>query len=292
MSTGRGHALSHTHWSYNLDLGLEKLGFAIAILLAAWLGGGVPLVRREMASNPRFLSWGNSFAAGIFLSIGFVHMLSDAVAQFHEMGQGPGLVFFLAAVAFVFMLLLEHVLLPSDAHERLHAESGAAGPGLGDGHGWKHLYPYALIAALSVHSIFAGIALGVQESPREFIPDLRRDRGPQSDREFRTLGQLGPAERTPRPDRWPDRLLLLHDPTRDCPRRQHPGHHLRGRSARGQCRCCRIGRRNFYLYRLAGSDPRRIPAARKRVGQVVLDGRGTTLHEPTRTLDLGAGLKN
>ena len=124
----------------------------------------MPLVRREMASNPRFLSWGNSFAAGIFLSIGFVHMLSDAVAQFHEMGQGPGLVFFLAAVAFVFMLLLEHVLLPSDAHERLHAESGASGPGLGDGHGWKHFYPYALIAALSVHSIFAGIALGVQES--------------------------------------------------------------------------------------------------------------------------------
>ena len=147
-----------------MDLGLEKVGFAVAILVAAWIGGIGPLARGASATNPRFLSWGNAFAAGIFLSIGFVHMLSDAVAQFHDMGESPTLVFFLAAVAFVFMLLLEHVLLPSGAHEHLHAEAGTAHAGFETAQGWNRLYPYALIAALSIHSIFAGIALGVQEN--------------------------------------------------------------------------------------------------------------------------------
>lgn len=133
-------------------------------MLAAWLGGFVPLARSSVARNTRFLSWGNSFAAGIFLSIGFVHMLSDAVRQFHTLGWDPGTVFFLAAAAFVLMLLLEHVLLPRDAHERLHAESGTAHPPLESVQGWNRLYPYALIAALSIHSIFAGIALGVQDT--------------------------------------------------------------------------------------------------------------------------------
>jgi zinc transporter 1/2/3 len=71
---------------------------------------------------------------------------------------------FLAAVGFMLFLFLEHVLLPADAHSVAHAHSGHELPSeeverlTGTG------IPHALLLALSIHSVIAGVALGGQGS--------------------------------------------------------------------------------------------------------------------------------
>ncbi len=81
-------------------------------------------LRRGVAASERLLGWGNAFAAGVFLAAGMVHMLPDADRVWNELGWEYPVAFALAGLAFTFMLLVEHVLLPEQAHEEVHAPSG------------------------------------------------------------------------------------------------------------------------------------------------------------------------
>ncbi len=101
-----------------------KLVLLIAILAAGAAGGAIPLLRKNAARNDRLLGWGNAFAAGVFLAAGIVHMLPDADRIWHGLGWDYPMAFALAGFAFIFMLLVEHVLLPEHAHEEVHAPSG------------------------------------------------------------------------------------------------------------------------------------------------------------------------
>ena len=70
--------------------------------------------------------------------------------------------FVLAAAAFCAILLFEHVLLSDEAHAMIHAHGGEP---LDHPHHHDHdkeVSPYALIVALSAHSVLAGLALGAQ----------------------------------------------------------------------------------------------------------------------------------
>jgi len=136
-----------------------KLVLLAAVLAAGALGGAIPLSRRGDVSGGRLLGWGNAFAAGIFLGAGLIHMLPDASAAWDALGWHYPMAFLLAACGFVLMLLIEHVLLPETAHEMLHAPSDDR---------FTHDHPhsgfavYAVLTALSVHSLLAGLALGAE----------------------------------------------------------------------------------------------------------------------------------
>jgi len=143
-----------------------KLALLLAILAVGAAGAVLPLMRRGSAQNERILGWGNSFAAGVFLAAGLVHMLPDADEIWTGLGWDYPMAFALAGFAFAFMLLVEHVLLPEQAHQEVHAPSGERFARIAEHH-HDALSAYAVLTALSIHSLLAGVALGAQ-------PDLSR----------------------------------------------------------------------------------------------------------------------
>jgi solute carrier family 39 (zinc transporter), member 1/2/3 len=143
-----------------------KLALLLVILVAGAAGAAIPLLRRGASNRDRILGWGNSFSAGVFLAAGLVHMLPDADRIWAGLGWAYPMAFVLAAFAFVFMLLVEHVLLPENAHREVHAPSGERFTRIVEHHG-SALAAYAVLIALSIHSLLAGLALGAH-------PELKR----------------------------------------------------------------------------------------------------------------------
>ncbi len=141
-----------------------KLALLAAILLAGGLGGALPLLRREAAGSERLLGWGNAFAAGIFLAAGLIHMLPDSDRIWHGLGWDYPMAFALAGAAFAFMLLVEHVMLPEQAHEVVHAHSAERFARVDTTHLEAHdrLSAYAVLTALSIHALLTGLALGAE----------------------------------------------------------------------------------------------------------------------------------
>lgn len=147
-----------------MDLLGIKLLLAVAVLAAGWSGGALVLGRSARGRDGRFLSWGNAFAAGVFLGLGLIHMLGEASGLWRDLGWDYPVAFVLAAAAFCLILLFEHVLLSDDAHAMIHAHT--SDPLEYEGHSHHDLVreasPTALVVALSAHSVLAGLALGAQ----------------------------------------------------------------------------------------------------------------------------------
>lgn len=138
-----------------------KLILMLAVLLAGALGGALPLRATGELRAGRFLGWGNALAAGVFLGTGLIHMLPDADAGWRALGWNYPMAFGLATLAFVLMLLFEHVVLPESAHQAMHAPSDDRFSHVEvDAHGGFEAY--AVLTALSIHSFVAGAALGAQ----------------------------------------------------------------------------------------------------------------------------------
>lgn len=144
-----------------------KLALLLVILVAGAAGAGLPLIRRNL-NQDRLLGWGNSFSAGVFLTAGLVHMLPDADHIWTSLGWDYPMAFVLASFAFVFMLLVEHVLLPENAHEEVHAPSGERFSKISEHHDGV-LSAYAVLTALSIHSLLAGLALGAQPELKQAL---------------------------------------------------------------------------------------------------------------------------
>ncbi|MCY4210095.1 MAG: ZIP family metal transporter [Gammaproteobacteria bacterium] len=128
-----------------------KLSAALAILVVAILGGLIPLLAARHHASRRFLSLGNALAGGIFLGAGFIHLLPEAGEALAGVVDYP-LAPLLAAVGVVALLLIDRVLF-----EASHAKRGGEKP-----EERQPIYPLVLLVVLSIHSIIAGIALGIE----------------------------------------------------------------------------------------------------------------------------------
>ncbi len=128
-----------------------KVIAAVAILAVGVVGGIIPLLATRHHASRRFLSLGNALAGGIFLGVGFLHLLPEAGEALEEVVEYP-LAPLLAAVGVGVLLLIDRVLF-----ETTHA----AGSGQG-GKTHQPIYPLVLLVVLSIHSIIAGIALGLE----------------------------------------------------------------------------------------------------------------------------------
>ena len=146
-----------------------RLLFALAVFAVGWIGGWIPLARKKRMEAGGFMSCGNAFAAGIFLGTGLIHMLGEATGIWRQLGWSYPVAPLLTVVGFLAMLLVEHVLMPPSMHSVVHAHSGEE---LG-AEEVKRLVstgtPYALVLALSIHSLVAGLVLGAQEGLAEAI---------------------------------------------------------------------------------------------------------------------------
>ena len=128
-----------------------KIVAAVAILVVGVVGGTIPLLAARHHASRRFLSLGNALAGGIFLGAGFIHLLPDAGETLEGVGAYP-LAPLLAAVGVVVLLLIDRVLFET-------SRGGAAAQGGGT---TQPIYPVVLLVVLSIHSMIAGVALGLQ----------------------------------------------------------------------------------------------------------------------------------
>ena len=129
-----------------------KVVAGLVILGIGVLGGIIPLIVAKHHTSRRFFSLGNALAGGIFLGVGFMHLLPEANEVLSELIDYP-LAPLLAAAGVALLLWIDRVLFET-ARGSTTDESGE--------HKHKPIYPYVLLAALSIHSLVAGIALGLE----------------------------------------------------------------------------------------------------------------------------------
>ena len=115
---------------------------AMAAVFAAALAGGLLPMRAARRGGRRFFRLANAFAAGLFLGIGFLHMLPESAEALAGAADYP-LAELLALLGLAVLLTIDRVAFA----ERSRAAS---------------LRPWALLAALSIHSLVVGVALGLE----------------------------------------------------------------------------------------------------------------------------------
>lgn len=134
-----------------MDLVALKLAAAAAIFAVAIVGGAIPLMAARLEASRRLFSLVNALAGGIFLGIGFIHLLPEGMELLGRVVDYP-LGALLGALGVVVLLLIDRVLF--NARKLVRLPGGAR----------QALYPFVLLLMLSIHSIFAGVALGIAEN--------------------------------------------------------------------------------------------------------------------------------
>lgn len=126
--------------------------FSIPIIYACGLLGGIIPARLKLSRHgQRRLTLGNAFSGGVFLGAGLLHMLVDAQEYFGLLVGADGFPFasLVCGMGFFLVLLLEKaVLRGSEDVGRMSKE--------------RPVYPFVLCFILSVHSIIAGVSLGLE----------------------------------------------------------------------------------------------------------------------------------
>ncbi len=127
----------------------------IAAIAATGLSAGLWPVLTGARANARFFSLGNAFGGGVFLGAGLLHLLPDAIDNYTpllEPGWDYPLASLICAAGFLGVLLIDKVIAGAD--EDYLADAAAPR---------SSFAPYVLALILSVHSVIAGIALGVED---------------------------------------------------------------------------------------------------------------------------------
>ncbi len=135
-----------------MEIFIFKAAAVFLIIFGGLAGGLAPLKIGITPRGRRLLSLGNSFAGGVFLGAGLIHMLPDSIEKFDSLAGGSGYPFaaLLCGGGFLLVLFLEKTLVGEKAL-RLISEGRA-------------VYPYILFLVLSVHSIIAGVSLGLEKT--------------------------------------------------------------------------------------------------------------------------------
>ncbi len=133
-----------------------RLFAAAIIFIIAFFFGLLPILLHRKSSKNHLLTYGESFARGIFLGAGFIHLLPDAINHFQRvMGNVDyPIIPTLCALAILFLYFIEQGIASLFDKNVSHQKT------------WK---AYLLLIILSIHSILAGVALGVDTTLASFI---------------------------------------------------------------------------------------------------------------------------
>lgn len=126
-----------------------KLVAAAVVFAVGYLAGLAPTRLGDTPRGRRLFALGNAMAGGVFLGAGLIHMLGDSVAALESVWAYP-VAFLLAAVGVTALLLMDRVLLP-------HGDAAAPGSAAAGA-----FTAYVLALILSIHSIIAGLSLGLE----------------------------------------------------------------------------------------------------------------------------------
>jgi zinc transporter 1/2/3 len=125
-----------------------KILSVLLVLLITLAAGYYPFFKKRQLKKAWEFPLGESLAAGVFLGAALMHMLSDSADGFRAAGYHYPFAFLLAGIAFLVLLLLEHI------GRELYEHKGESAPG------------FAILAVimLSLHSFLTGAALGLTNS--------------------------------------------------------------------------------------------------------------------------------
>lgn len=118
---------------------------ALLILLITLISAWYPFKARLTSVTENEFPIGQALAAGVFLGAGLLHMLTDANIRFLDQGIRYPLAALLAGITFLLLLLLEHIGMTLQHHAD----------------GVEKLLAILAMIMLSLHSVLAGLALGV-----------------------------------------------------------------------------------------------------------------------------------
>ena len=137
--------------------------WAAIIALVGGIGVFGPWLVARRGKNSA-IAYGNSFAGGVLLAAGLIHLLADAHDGFAT--AYPDLdypaAFAVATLAFILVLGLERVV-PRALEVRDEGGDLEAAAMLGASEGGG-IAPYLLLLTLSIHSLIAGVTLGISSA--------------------------------------------------------------------------------------------------------------------------------
>jgi len=127
---------------------LVKIAAAVIVFAIAYITGFLPSKLGTTRRADTVLMLGLAFAGGVFLAAGLIHMLPDAMEKFAVIGTGGNfpIAAALCGVGILGVLLFEKVVAGT---EEVDTAAGRQA--------------YLLLAVLSVHSLVAGLTLGLEE---------------------------------------------------------------------------------------------------------------------------------
>lgn len=136
-----------------MDFYLLKIIFALIIFILTLIAGWIPFYKQSKTLSGHEFPRGEALASGVFLGAGLIHMLGKASMSFTQMHIQYPLAFLLCGASFLVLLLLEHL----GGEFRDHTDT-------------THIsIAIVAIIMLSIHSLFAGTALGLSENLSTFI---------------------------------------------------------------------------------------------------------------------------
>ena len=94
-----------------------KIIFIFVMIFSAGLAGFLVISCKKLQQSEKFLSFGNCFAAGIFLLVGVVHLLRESQENFVEaLGEEIPVGYIVAIGGYTLILMVENVLLGGHDH--------------------------------------------------------------------------------------------------------------------------------------------------------------------------------
>lgn len=139
-----------------MEVFIIKAGFALIILGITLCGGLPPILIKGQEKYEDFFARGDLLSRGIFLGAGLMHMLPDAMHHAEHIPTLPDypMVTAMVAATIAILFLIENGI--SSLYTNHHAIK-------------LSLKAYILVILLSLHSVIAGTALGVESSWATFI---------------------------------------------------------------------------------------------------------------------------
>eukprot|EP01133_Synstelium_polycarpum_P003590 gene3590-4110_t len=111
-----------------MELSVAKSLMFFGLLLLGFFGM-IPhlvdlVVKISHSKKERAISYGNCFVAGVFLSIGFVHLLAEAAEKLSELVDSRiPVAFVVAPIGFLFVFIIEKVAVGQGGHGHSHGPS-------------------------------------------------------------------------------------------------------------------------------------------------------------------------
>lgn len=132
-----------------MELLFLKIVSALAIFIASIAGGAAPILIQTKKHSRKLVFYGEVFARGVFLGAGLIHLLPEAHKSFQRFSNlDYPLVFTLCAFTIAALRIIEQGVT------HFYSTQSEKQPA------WR---PYLLTIILSLHSLIAGAALGVEE---------------------------------------------------------------------------------------------------------------------------------